>query len=154
MERLESLVHDTNDTCAALRASLTDAITVCPPLLRANQVAGNDLTSITIEICLIKLSLIRAKAHASLYGVKSPINSAAAMPQALSTAQSRMKEDERRLVTEDRALDKELSEYTRLLELVDGPDGGFAQVVEDWMTIHKETEECRRDLRRLGWTED
>lgn len=100
------------------------------------------------------MSLIRAKAHAALYGVKSPINASVAMPQALASAHGKLKEEERRLAAEERALDKELTEYSRLLKLVDGQTGGFAQVVEDWATVQKETEECRKDLRRLGWTGD
>ena len=86
--------------------------------------------------------------------MNSPINANAATPQALASAYGKLKEEERRLAAEERALDKELAEYSRLLKLVDGQTGGFAQVVEDWTTIQKETEECRRDLRRLGWTGD
>ena len=73
------------------------------------------------------------------------------MTQALSTASKKAKENERRLSEEERAMDQELGEYSRLLRLVDGPEGGFAQVVEDWARVQRETEECRRDLRRLGW---
>lgn len=76
------------------------------------------------------------------------------MSQALVNALNKVKGDEKRLAAEERVLDKELEEYSRLLRLLDGPEGGFSQVVEDWTAIQRETEECRKDLRRLGWTGD
>lgn len=76
------------------------------------------------------------------------------MAKALAAASKKIKSDERRLVEEEQALDRELDEYARLLQLVDGPEGGFSQVVEDWTRVQKESAECRRDLRRLGWTGD
>ena len=41
-----------------------------------------------------------------------------------------------------------------MLDLVGGRDAGFAQVVKDMARVKRETEECRKDLRRLGWTGD
>jgi hypothetical protein len=76
------------------------------------------------------------------------------MTEALSAASKKAEEDERYLAKEERAMDRELAEYSRLLRLLDGPEGGFAQVVEDWTRVQRETEECRRDLRHLGWTGD
>ena len=35
--------------------------------------------------------------------------------------------------------------------LVDEHGGGFAQAIEDWARVRRETEECRQDLRHLGW---
>lgn len=69
-----------------------------------------------------------------------------------------------------------MAEYEDLLDIVDrdrgtgkerkrtvsGRDDGrrrdnknntFGQVVDDWARVKKETEECVRDLRRLGWAE-
>lgn len=34
-----------------------------------------------------------------------------------------------------------------------GRNNTFGQVVDDWARVKKETEECVRDLRRLGWAE-
>jgi len=76
------------------------------------------------------------------------------MAKALLAAQSKLKKDEARLIADEEIIDRQLAEYQRLLELVDGVGGGFSQVVEDWSRVQKETEECKRDLRRLGWTGD
>jgi hypothetical protein len=130
------------------------ALTEYPPALNSSRSASNDLLAVTIETSLLKLSLIRARAHITLYGYALPTKPEVNMAQSLSVAFKKGKEDERRLIEEDRALDHELDEYSRLLQLIDGPGGGFIQVVEDWTRVQKETEECRRDLRRLGWTGD
>jgi hypothetical protein len=74
------------------------------------------------------------------------------MSRALASAHQKLVRDERRLVEEEAALDRQLDEYERVVRMVDGPVGGFVQVVEDWTNVQKETEECRKDLRRLGWT--
>lgn len=81
------------------------------------------------------------------------------MKDALSAAYGKLKRQEQRMEEEERELDRQLEEYGRLLQLVDGgrarsANGGFAQVVEDWSRVTKETEECRKDLRRLGWSGD
>ena len=58
--------------------------------------------------------------------------------------------------TEALSLDQQLYEYETLLRLVDGGKGtgGYQQVVNDWTKIKQETDECKKDLRRLGWTGD
>jgi hypothetical protein len=65
-----------------------------------------------------------------------------------------LKADEARLREEEGSLDQKLSQYENLLVVVDGTQGAFHQIVDDWTTVKKDTEECRRDLRRLGWTGD
>lgn len=67
------------------------------------------------------------------------------MTRSLSGTSAEVKEEER-------ALDQELGEYAQLLNLVD-ERGGFAQVI-DWVRVRRETEECRQDLRRLGWNQN
>jgi len=58
--------------------------------------------------------------------------------------------------TESLSLDQQLHEYETLLQLVDGGKntGGYHQVVNDWTKVKQETDECKKDLRRLGWTGD
>lgn len=114
----------------------------------------NDLLATTIETSLVKLSLMRARAHQALYDFKSPTNPQATMIGALSSAYATLKKEERKMNEETRALDRQTEEYEAMLKLVDGGGGGFAQVVEDWARVQKEKEECKRDLRRLGWTGD
>jgi hypothetical protein len=76
------------------------------------------------------------------------------MVKSLLTAYEKLKKEESRLADQERDLDLQLGEYEKLLRLVNGGGGGFAQVVEDWTRVQREIEECRKDLRRLGWTGD
>lgn len=97
---------------------------------------------------------MRARAHQALYDFKSSTNPQATMVGALSSAYAMLKKEERKMDEETRMLDRQTEEYEAMLKLVDGGGGGFAQVVEDWARVQKEKEECKRDLRRLGWTGD
>lgn len=109
----------------------------------------------TIEASLVKVSLVRAQALNAVYNYRSPKNPDLHMKRALPAAYAKLKEDERQMEEEERKLDRELSEYQTLLDMVDGGgSGGFRQVVADCARVEKETQECRRDLRRLGWTDN
>lgn len=65
---------------------------------------------------------------------------------------------------EEKELDRQLQEYEAVLVSSTGSgrrgkrgetsDVGFKQVVEDMGRVKREMEECRKDLRRLGWTGD
>ena len=125
-----------------------------PAAINDKRSANNDLLAATIEVSLIKLSLLRARAHQALYGYKSADNPQSNMADALSAAYAKLKRDERQMEDEEGALDRQLEEYETMLRAIDGHGGGFAQVVEDWTRVEREKEECRRDLRRLGWTGD
>jgi hypothetical protein len=110
------------------------------------------LIAATIEASLIKLSLLRAQSYQKLYGFTSDT---ATMAKALTAAHAKLKEEAHDLLEEEHALDTQIEEYARLTRLVDGhSEPGFAQVVEDYIRVVKESEECKRDLRRLGWTGD
>jgi hypothetical protein len=109
----------------------------------------------TIEASLVKVSLVRAQVLELVYNYSSPKNPELHMRRALSAAHAKLKEDERELEEEEHKLDRELAEYQTLLDVVDGGgSGGFRQIVSDTARVEKEIEECRRDLRRLGWTSD
>lgn len=125
-----------------------------PPTIGACRSSGDDILATAIETSLLKLSLIRAQAHIELYGISSPIVPKGNLSQALSSALKKSKRDEQRLAEEERALDHELGKYSRLLQMVDRSESGFSQVVEDWSRTQREMDDCRRDLRRLGWTGD
>lgn len=75
------------------------------------------------------------------------------MPEAINAVHEKIAQEERALDAEEADLDRRLEEYKQLVRLADGPRGGFAQVLGDWKTVRRETDECKRDLRRLGWTE-
>jgi len=150
--QIQQLADEINEIHPTLQGDLTNALSTLPPVLNGKRSASNDLLAAAIETSLVKLSVIRARAHQIIYGQKSQSNSEATMVKALMAAQSKLQKDEERLVEEEKAVDRQLEAYQRLLQLIDGPNGGFAQVVEDWIRVQKETEECKRDLRRLGWT--
>jgi hypothetical protein len=139
-----------------LHSYLSLALSTYPHLLSDKQKAATSLLSTTIETSLLKLSLIRARAHASLYS-KKPSQSCT-MANTLENLSAMLSRVERKRAAENRELDERLAEYNEMLNLVDGDGrgggGGFRGVVDDWVKVKKEQEECLRDLRRLGWTGD
>ena len=102
----------------------------------------------------MKLSLIRTRTHLALYGHTSPNRPQATMGRALAAAVEKLRTKERAQVEEEDELDAQLIAYESMLGLVGGREGGFAQVVEDMARVKRETDECKKDLRRLGWTGD
>ncbi|KDQ19035.1 hypothetical protein BOTBODRAFT_126892 [Botryobasidium botryosum FD-172 SS1] len=157
VERILELVEQTNEIHPRLQESLALILKTYPPILRANRSIYHDLLSLTIETALLKLSLMRSTTATSLYNYTPSADAASSQPsrtvsQTLARIHARLSERKLQMDAEEAALDERLESYTRLIKLVDGPQGGFAQVVEDWARVQKETAECRRDLRRLGWT--
>ena len=134
---------------------LKRAISTTFPAYDAARSASIDLLLTTIETTLIKLSLIRARSERALYNHK-PKNNSKSVSQALTLAFKSLKTEEKVMKTEALLLDQQLHEYETLLRLVDGGNGtgGYQQLVNDWTKIKQETDECKRDLRRLGWTGD
>ena len=102
----------------------------------------------------MKLSLVRARAYRALYGHTPPDHPDLTVSRAVGAAYEKLREKQRAQETEMDKLDRQIGEYEGMLRLVDGRDGSFAQVVKDMARVKRETEECRRDLRRLGWTGD
>ncbi|KAF9071374.1 hypothetical protein BDP27DRAFT_526750 [Rhodocollybia butyracea] len=136
-----------------LKANLLEGLSTFPPVLNRKRKASDDLVAATIEASLVKLSLLRAQSYQKLYGFTSDTEPDATMAKALTTAHGKLKEEAHGLLEEEHALDAQIEEYERLTRLVDGDSGTeFAQVVEDYIRVEKESEECRRDLRRLGST--
>ncbi|KAJ3862822.1 hypothetical protein EV359DRAFT_65333 [Lentinula novae-zelandiae] len=145
-----------NELHITLQTELLDAISTIPPALNKKRKADNALSAAVIEASLVKLSLMRAQSHQKFYGYVSKTQPDATMIKALSIAQDKLRDEADDLLEEERALDSQIEAYARLMRLVDGSPqtdrAGFAQIVEDYIRVEKETEECRRDLRRLGWT--
>ena len=145
-----------------LEAKLAHALKDLPRELRAVRRAQADLAAATIEAALLKLSLVRARAYRTLYFASHSSSSSSSavakqgptVAQAVSATYERLRERKAAQETEMEALDAQIAEYDAMLRLVDGRDGSFAQVVKDMARVKRETEECRRDLRRLGWTGD
>lgn len=138
----------------ALEEQLIDALTTVPPQLHATRSAQADVIAATIEAALLKLSVVRARAHRALYGHALPGDTSATVARAVTAAHTKLKDRQRAQDAEMQKLDRQIEEYESMLSLVDGRDGSFAQVVKDMARVKRETEECRKDLRRLGWTED
>ena len=106
----------------------------------------------TLETCLLKLSLIRARTHESVYGYSSTTHLDATMEKALGALQEKLAEKRRQQDKEERELDERIGQYDAVLHMIDGGGLNFTQVVDDMARVRRESEECRRDLRRLGWT--
>ncbi|KAL0569788.1 putative ubiquinone biosynthesis monooxygenase [Marasmius crinis-equi] len=151
---VEEMVGRIKQIHPQLQEDLVNALEKYPPALERKRTAEDALTATTIETSLVKLSLIRARCHQALYGFKSETHPDATMSNALRAAYENLQEEGMDLEEEERALDAQLSEYQQLLEIVDGENAGFGQLVDDWLKVQKETEDCCRDLRRLGWTGD
>lgn len=138
-----------------LQTELIEAIEKLPPILTAERSAQYDVLALTIETCLLKLSVLRTKTHNAIYNPHPSENSKANMLHALHTYHQRLQSKAKAQETEEAALDAQLQEYEQLMDLVGGKGpGGFSQIVDDMARVKKETEECKRDLRRLGWTGD
>ncbi|KAI0693189.1 hypothetical protein C8T65DRAFT_585976 [Cerioporus squamosus] len=152
--RVVRLVERINEAQPALEGKLVEALTILPPQLHATRAAEADVVAATIETALLKLSLVRARAHHALYGYSPPNRPDATVSCAVACAYEKLKERQRVQEAETQKLDRQIQEYESMLRLVDGRDGSFAQVVKDMARVKRETEECRKDLRRLGWTGD
>ncbi|KZT10086.1 uncharacterized protein LAESUDRAFT_471873 [Laetiporus sulphureus 93-53] len=152
--QIHQLVTEINEIHPRLQEQLVEALTTLPPLLNETRATQADVLSATIEASLLKLSLIRTRAYNALYGYISRSDPDCTMNNALLAAHEKLFAKQREQEEEERALDARIAEYDNLMLLVGGGEGGFAQIVEDMARVKKETEECRRDLCRLGWTGD
>jgi len=151
--RIQPLIAELELVHRRLQSELTKSLSVIPQEQRKINLASTDLLAASIETSLIQLSLIRARAHQSLYGFKTTSSSKHDLSRALSSAYNKATREARRMKDEAATLDRQIHEYEALLGLVD-EGGGYKQVIEDWTRVKQDTEECRRDLRRLGWTGD
>ncbi|KAI0641934.1 hypothetical protein C8Q79DRAFT_929482 [Trametes meyenii] len=166
------LVEQINESHPALEAELATALETLPAQLRATRAAHADVLAATVEAALLKLSLIRARTHRAVYGLAIPPSSGSsssnlAASRAAGSQKTRTVADavaatheallarQRAQAEEMRALDGQLEAYEGMLRMVDGRrEGAFAQVVKDMARVKRETDECRKDLLRLGWTGD
>ncbi|KAI9064101.1 hypothetical protein FKP32DRAFT_1591510 [Trametes sanguinea] len=161
------LIDAINSAHPALEAHLLTALETLPPQLRAARTAQAELLATTIETALLKLSLLRARAHRALYGFSLPppgkprstpaeSSERRTVARAVSNAYDALRARQRAQEEEMRELDGQIAAYEGVLGLVDGrADGGgaYARVVSDMARVKRETEECRKELVRLGWTE-
>ncbi|KAL1688052.1 hypothetical protein GGG16DRAFT_127513 [Schizophyllum commune] len=143
--RIRKLEADIEEIHPRLHAALVEAIQTLPTVLHAKREASHDLLATTIETLLIKLSVLRARAQLAIYGPPE-------RRQALETAHAMLKAEEAKLAEEEAAMDRQIRDYEAALKL--GGASGFKQIVDDYARVQRDTEECRRDLRRLGWAGD
>ncbi|KAJ7760483.1 hypothetical protein B0H16DRAFT_574409 [Mycena metata] len=152
-ERIVRLLQRVHEIHPRLQQRLTYALERFPTEMESRSAANDDLLAMAIEASLVKISLVRAQALDLVYNYHSQKNPELHMRHALSAAHTKLKDDEREMEEEERKLDRELAQYQTLLDMVDGGgSGGFRQIVADTARVEKETEECKKDLRRLGWT--
>jgi len=136
---------------------LKQAISITLPAHDAARTASIDLLAATIEASLVKLSLIKARSERSLYNRQvngKDTEEGNTMAQAIMVAHGALKREEKEMKAEANSLDRQLQEYESLLQLVDGGSGGYRQIINDWTKVKQGTDECLKDLRRLGWTGD
>lgn len=144
---------------AQLRLTLDQVTNDLPPDRHRLTAAQTHHIVAVIECSLVRISLLRVRAYRSLYGANSLSQTQHGLDRtvtpALGIAYRKLKADEAQAREEERTLDQKLAGYHDLFAVVDGnSDGGFQQIVKDWAKVRKETQECRKDLRRLGWTGD
>ncbi|KAI5834770.1 hypothetical protein K523DRAFT_412156 [Schizophyllum commune Tattone D] len=143
--RIRELETNIEEIHPRLHTALVEAIQTLPIVLHAKREASHDLLATTIETLLIKLSVLRARAQQAVYGPPE-------RRQALETAYAKLKAEEAKLAEEEAAMDRQIRDYEAALKL--GGASGFRQIVDDYARVQRDTEECRRDLRRLGWAGD
>ncbi|KAG9223970.1 hypothetical protein CCMSSC00406_0004414 [Pleurotus cornucopiae] len=155
------LSKDINEIHPRLQSKLIDAVETLAPMMNKERTALADLQASTIELSLMKLAYLRARASHALYGVTVDTRGTTTstvhktMAEALRAAYGRLEAEAGRMEREEKELDRQVAEYEQALALVDSAgSGGFSQVVEDWARLKRDTEECQRDLRRFGWTGD
>ncbi|KAH9479476.1 hypothetical protein JR316_0008070 [Psilocybe cubensis] len=154
---LINLMAEAADKSKELDNELCRATSLVFPHYHAARTASIDLLAAGIEASLIKLSLTKERSERSIYNYQSGPNRTAernTVTHAIERAFRALKDDENEMDAEIRSLDSQLAEYETLLNLVDGGHGGYQQVIDDWTKIKQDTDECLKDLRRLGWTED
>ncbi|KAH8093794.1 hypothetical protein BXZ70DRAFT_897331, partial [Cristinia sonorae] len=164
-KHIVELVEEINGIHPRLESTLLDAIQRFPPNIQTERTLRAEVLANTIETCLLKLSLMRYRTYAALYGFSSTSSStspptpntptSATMHAALTQTHTLLRTKDLAQQDEEKRLDKQLREYEKVMELVGrGRGGGFGQVVEDMARVKREMDECRRDLKRLGWTGD
>lgn len=122
------------------------------PIYDAARTASIDLLAATIEASLVKLSLTKAHSERVLYNHCSKQNDGRTVAQAIGAAYGALKIEERDMKAESQKLDHQLQEYEILLQIVDGSHGSYQQIINDWAKVKRETDECMKDLCRLGWS--
>ncbi|EED80927.1 predicted protein [Postia placenta Mad-698-R] len=123
--RVQTLVTQINEIHPRLEEQLLAALATLPPLLDAARTAHADVLALTLEAALLKLSVLRARAHIALYGHAAPSNPRATMARALAAAQEKLRAKQRAQEDEERALDAQLAAYEGALGFVGGREGGI-----------------------------
>jgi cysteinyl-tRNA synthetase len=161
-----------DETREDLDRELHRAVSITLPAHDATRTSSIELLAATIETSLIKLSLTRNRVERALYNHQPQNNRVERalynhQPQnnitldedvniakAVEAAYSSLKKDEKEMKMQSQSLDRQLQEYESLMQLVDGGKNGYQQIINDWTKVQQETDECLKDLRRLGWTGD
>ncbi|KAF8909361.1 hypothetical protein CPB84DRAFT_1511056 [Gymnopilus junonius] len=151
--RLTDKANSLKENHSDLSRELEHAVVMTFPADNDARSADIDLLAATIESSLIKLSLTNARSERAIYHHR-PSPESRNIAQALSVASSELQKEEAKMINDSNVLDHQLHEYETMLQLVDGGSGGYQQIINDWTKVKQETEECLRDLRRLGWTGD
>ena len=125
------------------------------PAFNASRNASIDFLAASLEATIQRLNSIRESARQAFYNHQVDQDPKKTVSRAISIAYRSLVEEEAALKKQALDLDRQIQEYEDLLRLVDGDNGGgYQQIVNDWVKVKRETDECLNDLRRLGWTGD
>jgi len=138
-----------NQVHSHLQRRLKEAFDTLPPPSNSKGASFHGLLAAKIEASLLKLSLVRARLRSSLYDYTPSSDSSTSVGDAVKKMDKKLKHKLRNLQSEEDSMKKQLAEYEKMLKMVDTKGGGFSQVVEDLARVKRETEECRKDLRRV-----
>ncbi|KAJ2972443.1 hypothetical protein NUW54_g12267 [Trametes sanguinea] len=120
------LIDAINSAHPALEVHLLTALETLPPQLRAARTAQAELLATTIETALLKLSLLRARAHRALYGFSLPppgkprstpeaTSERRTVARAVSNAYDALRARQRAQEKEMRELDGQIAAYEGVL---------------------------------------
>ncbi|KAF9475224.1 hypothetical protein BDN70DRAFT_270259 [Pholiota conissans] len=152
------LMDQINETRKTFDSELQKAVSVTFPAFDATRTSSIDLLAAIIETALTKISLTRARAERALYNHQprdtGAFDQGVNVAKTIEAAYFSLKKEEKEMRVQSQSLDRQLREYESLMQLVDGGRNGYQQIINDWAKVQQETDECLKDLRRLGWTGD
>lgn len=114
------------------------------PETLARRSASHALLATQIEMNLLKLAVLRARAWKEIYSDQGGDSSK------IASSHARLLASHDTMRSELDEIDGALAEYEQVLSLMGSE---YKQIVTDFARVQRETEECKRDLRRLGWGE-
>lgn len=102
-----------------MEIELLKALETHPPLLASERGARFDVLAVTIETCILKLSLMRSLTRSTFYNHRSAKNPDVTMFKAITAVHDKLKQKEKEQDEEERELDRQIKEYKDLMNAGD-----------------------------------